>query len=152
MAGAAARGADIEHREQPFAQLAHFLELDMTPRAPERLLEPLVVERLHEIVHGREVERLQRIPIVGRDEDRRRHVIRAHLTHDVEARLPRHLHVEKHEIRVERAHGLDRRGAVVHARDDLHVLLRAQQILHALAGKRLVVDDQDANRLAIGHG
>src|SRR5687768_521912 len=74
----------IEHREESLAELAHLLQLDLATRASERLLESLVVERLHEVVDGGEVERLERVAVVRGDEDRRRHVVRPYLADDVE--------------------------------------------------------------------
>jgi hypothetical protein len=123
----------------------------VAPRAPECLLEPLVVERLHQVVDGREVERLQCITIVGGHEDGCGHLVGADLAHDVEPGLAGHLHVEEHEVRLQRADRVDGRRAVVHAGDDLDARFGAQQIFDALPGERLVVDDENANRLAIGH-
>jgi hypothetical protein len=100
----------------------------------------LGIERL-----GREIERLQRVLIVRRDEDRGRHLIRADRPCDLEARLSGHLNVEKDDVRAQSPECFDRRDPVVRRADDLDSLFVRQQVLDALPGQRLVVDDQDSN-------
>ena len=68
-------------------------------RAARRLIEPRVVERLEQVVDRRELERAQRVAIVGGHEDDRRHPLGADRAHHVEPGELGHLVVEQHEIR-----------------------------------------------------
>jgi hypothetical protein len=137
--------------EQSFAQLAHLLELDVTARAAERLLEALVVERLDEIVDGGEVERLERIPIVRRHEDRRRHLVGPISRTTSMPVLPGICTSRKTRS------GCSERTAST-AAVPLSRWRRSATASSARAGPRplaregLVVDDEHANRLAFGHG
>src|SRR5436190_820016 len=68
-------------------------------------------------------------------------------SHHVEASEPWHLHVEEHQVRIERVDGVHRRVAVVDLANDLDASLRAEHVRDALPRERFVVDDQDANGL-----
>ena len=142
---ARARLALVQHREQLPARAIESLERQRSPRATERLLEALVVERLHEIVHGRDVERLQRIPIEGRHEDRHRHLLGADRLHDIQPAFLRHLHIEKDEIGPQLANRLHRCVAIRGLADHLDAILTAQQVVHAKTAECFVVDDQHAD-------
>jgi hypothetical protein len=134
----------VEHRSQPLAKGARLTQLDVRTSASERLLEPLIVERLDEIIQRGELERLQRVLIVRGNKNCRRHRVDTDGTNNVEARRPGHLHVEEHEIRMQRANLLDRSIAIVRGANDLDSLLVRQKIFDTLPGERLVVDDEHA--------
>src|ERR1700726_3815768 len=97
------------------------------PVAPESLLETLVIEGLHEVVDGRDIEGIEGVAVIGRHENRRRHVFGPDVADDFEAGPPRHLHIQKHEVGFERANGLDGRIPVVREAGDRHAFLVAQQ-------------------------
>ncbi len=152
---AAARDAGVaaalEHGQQLLGKPVHLFELDQPARAGERLLEPLVVEGLHQVVDGRHVEGLERVLVVRGHEHRGGHVLRADRPDHVDAGRAGHLHVEEHEVGLQRADGADRRFAVVREADDFHVFLVSQQIFEALPRQGFVIDDEDAQRLASCH-
>ena len=112
------------------------------------LLEALVVERLHEIVDGREIERRERVLVVRRHEHGRRHVGRSDGAHDFEPGHAGHLHVEKYEIGRQRSNRFDRRNAVADHADDLDAAFLSHQARHAPPAEGLVIDYQHAQRRA----
>ena len=126
-------------------QALGLLELHQPARAMESLLEALVVERFDEIIQCCQVERLQRVLIVGGDENRRRHFVGSDRVCDLEASFVRHLHVEKKKIGIQRPNRVDGSGACAGRTDDLDIRLTREKILDALAREGLVVDDQNAN-------
>ena len=66
-------------------------------RPRQRLGQPLLAERLQQVVHRVHLERAQRVLVVGGREDHR-HLTADQLQH-LEAVQLRHLHVEEHQIR-----------------------------------------------------
>ena len=115
--------------------------------AGDRVGEPLGVDRLHEIVEGRNGERLDRILLAGRD----KHHLRAsgHVVEQAETAAPGHFHVEKHNIRrirFEKGPGLsDVPGDA--GDDDLR--MGGEQLLHPLIGTRFVIHEQGRDRRAV---
>ena len=67
----------LDEREQPAAEVAGLVALDMAPRALQRLVEALAVERLEQVVERPDLERLERVLVVGGDEDDERHPVGA---------------------------------------------------------------------------
>src|SRR6266404_7645380 len=126
------------------------MQLDQLTRPPERLLEPLVVEWLNQIVDRGQIEGRHRV-IIRRREDYRRHRLRADLADDLEPRLAGHLNVEKDEIRLQLADCCDGIESVVGAADDLDVALVGEQILEPLSRETLVVGDQYPQQLPPRH-
>ena len=94
-----------------------------------------------------DLERLDRVLVVGGDEDDQRHPVPAHLLDHLEAVGAGHLNVEEHQVRGEAADGVDGLAAVAALADDLDVGLGREEAGHALARQRLVIDDQRAERL-----
>ena len=116
------------------------LELYQAARAMKRLLEALVVERFDEIIECCQVERLQRVLIVGGDENRRRHFVGSDRACDLEASFAWHLHVEKKKIGIQRPNRVDGSRACAGRTDDLDIRLTREKILDALARERLVAE------------
>ena len=112
-------------------------------RPPQGLLEALVVKRLHHIVDGGQFEGLERVPVVRRDEDCRRHLGRTHCADDIQSVHAGHLHVEEDEIGPERADRPHRRRAVRRGPRDLDRRVTGHEVLDTLAAQRLIVDDED---------
>src|SRR6266550_2818629 len=131
-------------------QLRHLIQLYHFPRAAERLLEPLVVERLDQVIDRGEIESRDGV-IVRRREDDRRHVVGADLSYDFQPSLPGHLDVEEHDIGLQLADRGDRRESVVGSAHDLDVVFVRQQILEPLAREPLVIGDQNAKGLGFSH-
>src|SRR4051812_19526080 len=100
----------------------------MPTRPAKCLLESLVVERLDEIVERGELERLERMAIVRRDEDRRRHRVDADGPNDFEAAHPWHLDVEKDEVWMQRSNRFDRGRPIAGGSYDLHSLFMPKQV------------------------
>ena len=92
--------------------------------------QPLLIERLQDVVHGVHFERLHRVLIVGRGKNDVRHLALAILQplDDAEAVQPRHLHVQKHQVRIvllDQGHGFQAVLALPH---DGHLGEALQQI------------------------
>ncbi|MGI8402034.1 MAG: hypothetical protein ACR2NS_10620 [Gemmatimonadaceae bacterium] len=56
----------LQHSQQHVAQAAGHLQSRHAPHPLKGLLEALVVERLHQIIDRREIECLERVPVVRR--------------------------------------------------------------------------------------
>ena len=130
--------------EQPAPKVAVRGTLELLPRSSERLEEAIAIEGLQEIVQRMDVEGLEGVLVEGGHEDEERQLLLAQRGDDVEAVGAGHLNVEKHEIRLASADGIDGRQAVVALADHLESLLTNEQHLQPLAGERLVVRDQDS--------
>ncbi len=126
------------------------MQLDHLPRSAKSFLEPLVVERLDQVVDGGEVEGSDGV-IVGGGEDDRRHVVRADVADHLESGFSGHLDIEEDEIRLQLANRRNRRQSIVGSAHDLDVVFVREQILEPLAGQALVVSDKDAQRLGGSH-
>ena len=71
--------------------------------------------------------------IVGGGEYHRRHLVDADLAHHLEAGLPRHLDVEKDNVRPQLAYCFDCGESVVGSADNFDVGFVCQQVLETLA-------------------
>ena len=139
-------GLEVAHeREQPPADVAGLLAVDLAADALERALEALAVERLQQVVERLDLEGAQRVLIVGGHEHDRRHALGADRLNHLEAVELRHVHVEEHEIGRLGEDGLDGFDAVPGFADHLDVRFRTEQRFHPLARERLVVDDERAD-------
>ena len=133
-----------------FLQLLDFLDSALLgePLADpvERVGEPVLFHRLHQIVDRLRLEGADGMVGISGDEDEQRRLdLHQPLDHR-EAVEAGHLDVEEDEIGLV---GLDRayRLAAVRAGlDDLDVVMRLQAQLQALDGQRLVVDQDRADR------
>ena len=118
-------------------------------RALQRFGEALAVERLEQVVERADLERAQRVLIVGGHEDHERHALAADGFDHLEAVHLRHLHVEEHEIRLVIDDRRDGFFAVAALADDLDVRLARQQPGQPLPRERLIVHDQRPDFLHI---
>ena len=132
----------LDERQQPAAEVAGLVAFDLLAGALERVVEALAVERLQQVVERPDLERPQRVLIVGGDEDDERHALGADRLDHLEAVHLRHLHVEEHQVRRVIQDGGDGLLAVAALADDLDVRLGAKQARQPLARERFVVDDQ----------
>ena len=89
----------LDEGQQPAADVAGLVALDLLPGALQRLAEPFAVERLQQVVERADLERPQRVLIVGGDEDDERHALGPDRLDDFEPVHLRHLDVEEHQIR-----------------------------------------------------
>jgi hypothetical protein len=106
--------------------------------------ESLIAERLQQIVERMLLERLERVLVVGGDEDDQRRRVAVEMSDDVEPVHFRHLHVEKQHIgllRVDDVDGL--RAGRARGRDNEIGFARDEQF-ERLPRKRLVVDNDRA--------
>ena len=84
--------------EQPAVRCGEIAEHNPRLDAPERHVEPLVGERLQQVVERPRFERLERVDVVGGHEDDVRDQARPQLLQHVESGALRHLDVEKHQV------------------------------------------------------
>ena len=115
-------------------------------RAFQRLAQAGGLDRLEQVVDGAEVERRDGVRGVRGAEDDDRPVGRKQLQR-LDARQLRHLDVQQHGVDAARAHALQHRVRVRALAGDRDVGHRGQQPHQPLARDRLVVGDQDAQRL-----
>jgi hypothetical protein len=118
---------------------------DALSRPRERRLEPLVAERLQQIVEGSYLERFEGIDVVGGDEDRDRPPAGLYFVEQLEAANPGHLDVEEQEVRRLAPHGLERFRRSRELSRDLDVGLPDEKLQKAPARRWLVVDDEGAD-------
>ena len=114
--------------------------LQLLPGLLHRLRDPLLVERLQQVVNRVHLERLHRILVVGGGEHdlRQRHFLVDQLLDGAEAVESGHLHVKEDEFRrelLDQVHGFH---AVLALRHDVHIEI-AQQIGKLVARKLLVI-------------
>ena len=119
---------------------------DVLAGARQRGDEPLLVERLEQVVERADAERVERVPLERGDEDDRRRRRAADGAGDVEPVERRHLDVEEDEVGVLARDRLQRGGAVVALADEVDVRMRGEERAQPPAGQRLVVDDERADR------
>jgi hypothetical protein len=118
-------------------------------RPRERLRQALLAERLQDIVHGPDLESLDCVLVVSRDEDDRDR--RVEKLHDLEAVEPRHLDVQEDGVRRELSGGLDGFQPVARLPDDRDARDSPEHLPQDRAGRRLVVDYKDPSDGVCGH-
>ncbi len=112
------------------------------PRALQRDLEPRRVDRLQQVVDRVDLERLDRVLIVGRDEnDMGRRAGVEHPARHLESGQPGHLDVQKHQIRLQPVDRFQRFDPVARLADDFDAADLAEQIAQLIPRQLLVVDD-----------
>jgi hypothetical protein len=111
----------------------------------QRLIEPLAVDWLDQIVDGAHLERPERELIIGSHEhDRRRLGVIQQLVRDVDARSARHADVEEGDVGSLCRDGGECLIAIRAFGHHLIVRVPRQQQAKPLACERFVVGDQDA--------
>jgi hypothetical protein len=113
--------------------------------AIESFAEAVGREGFEEIVDGVDLKGLERVLIVGGDEDDGGRAFGGEAGDDLEAVLLGHADVEEEEVRVLRVRGEDRGLAVAIFADDLDVFVRAQEADESAAGERFVIDNEGAD-------
>ena len=114
-------------------------------RPRERLGQPLVRERLEQVVDRVHLERPQRELVVRRDEDHRH--VAAHQLEHLEAVELRHLHVEQQDVGARVAQRLDRLESVRALRQHDDVAHRLERLPQRQPRRLLVVDDHDVQHV-----
>ncbi len=82
-----------------------------------------------------------------RDKNHCRQPLRAERAQHFKAIHPGHLHIEQQQVGRVLSRGLHRGGTISALRHDLHIRLAPEQAAEPIAGERLVIDDEDAQRL-----
>jgi hypothetical protein len=106
------------------------------------LLKPFLSPGLHQIVHGLQRERVERILLERRREDDGGRVRGGHSCRDFDPIQRWHMDVEKDQVGRELLDRFDRGPASRTFADDLHIRLAPQRQPDAISGNRLVVDDE----------
>ena len=106
------------------------------------------LDRLQQVVHGVDVERLDRVLVVGGDENDRHGRLAIHqLAGQLEPGQTGHLDVEEHEVGRVAADRVDRFEAVAGLGDDLDAAHLVEDVAQLLARQLLVVDDHRAQQV-----
>jgi hypothetical protein len=104
------------------------------------------LDRLHEVVHGAQLERLHGRALVGRDEHERRGAGEAaQHARELDAVEARHADVEEHRVVGGGGERLQRLLAALGALDRVDVLVRAQHPREVVQRRALVVDGEDSH-------
>ena len=115
---------------------------DAAPRPIDGDLEPRLIDRLQQVVDRVDLERLDRVLIVGRDEDDLRTGAAADQPpRDLEAGQPRHLHVEKDDVRLQPLDRRQRLDAVAGLADHLDAADLFEQVAQLVPRQLLVVHE-----------
>ena len=142
-------------RPRGFCHFAHrqaFTAAQSLARSIECFGKPSGAEWLQEIVDGVDLERSQRVLVVGGHENHG-HVAADQIEH-LEAVEFRHLHVEKQQIGLQFGHHFDRLESVGALGYDFHVRHRRQILAEHRSRQRFVVDDghsQGRGRAVVSH-
>ena len=111
----------------------------------QRFLETLTVKRLQQIINRVHFKRLQRVLIVSGHKNNQRHRPADDRCADFQTAKPRHLHIEKHQVRTLFLNGSDRLSSVGAFADDIEIALEFEQLANPRARRRFVVHDEGAN-------
>ena len=118
----------------------------------EGLLKALAVERLEQVVNRVELERFKGVLVVsGNENDQRRLGGGADCLTNVEAAEHRHLHIEKHQVRLLFQNNLHSLAPIRALSGDLEVGVGFEQLPQARAGGRFVVRNQGSDFALAGH-
>jgi hypothetical protein len=99
-----------------------------------------------QVVHRADLERVQRVVLVGRDEHHRRNAIHLERGDDAEAVQLRHLDVDEDEVRLESRDEIERVESVAALTHELQPGRLSHQRADSLAGEGLVVHRDDTDR------
>jgi len=108
----------------------------------ERGLETTGHDRLHQIVEGVDLERLQRVAVVGGDEDDAWPARGRHAFEHFEPVHVGHAHVEQDEVRLVLEHRCDRRAPARRLAHHLETIDLGEAQAESVARRPLVVDDE----------
>ncbi len=134
-----------EQRHELLALRERLPLVPLTAHAVEGAGEPLLVDGLQQVVERTGLERVDREAVEGGHEHHHRHALLRHAGEHVEPREPRHLDVEKHQVRRVLGDRRERLPPVSALRDDLDVRRVLQPDLDAAPRELLVVNDDGAN-------
>jgi hypothetical protein len=115
---------------------------DSAPGSVNRFAESRAIYGLKQIIERVNFECPQRVLIISRYENDRRHSFRSNLVYYGESAEARHLDIEKDQIGRESLNCLDCPAPVRAFADNLEIHLFAEAHSYALARKRLVIDYQ----------
>ena len=135
----------LNELEQASLEISVRAPLELLTGSPERLREPISIERLEQVVERVHVERAQRVVVERRHEDDERHPLRPDGLDDLETVGAGHLHVEKDQVWLKPPDRVDRVSAVRALGDDFEPVFAGQQRPQPLARQRFVLRDQHAN-------
>src|SRR5215207_2405067 len=142
--------APAQEGAEALGQSPRLAQLDLRLGARERLPEPLVGERLQEVVERVHLERLERVGVVGGDEDDGRDALQLDPREHAEAVHAGHLDVEEEEVGRPALDALDGLRAAAALAGHLDVRVFGQQVPDRAAGQRLVVHDERPQPLRLG--
>ena len=148
LAGAAC--AALELRQQASQQGLTFVGagIQMTrPDSRERLAKALLVERLQQIIHRAHFERLERVGVVGCDENQGGQLRRLQGARQVDAIQRIHLNVQKQQLRFLQSNGRESRGAVAELAHHAQVALGFAVFAQGAPPGGLVVHDDDIHHV-----
>src|SRR5688572_4053156 len=103
------------------------------------------MHRLQHVVECVDLERVDRMLVVGSYKHDWWHAIRSHGAHDTESVQLRHLHIEEHEVGAECLDALDGGETIAALADDLDVTPVLEERAQVSAGDRLVVHHERSN-------
>ena len=117
------------------------------PDPRERLAKALLIEGLQQIIHRADFECLERVRIVGGDENQGRQLRRLQGARQIDAVQRVHLNVEKQDLRFLRSHCRESGGAVAELTDHAQVAFRLAVFAQGAPAGGLVVDDDDIHHV-----
>ena len=140
-APALARGRS---RRRPAAR-SEPIDVDAPAGPLHRQLEPRLVDRLQQVVDRVDLERLDGVLIVRRDEDDVRPVLRVeHPPRHLEPGQPGHLHVEKHDVGLQAIDGRERLDPVARLPDHLDAPHLPEEVAQFVPRQLFVVHQHGA--------
>ena len=133
-------------RVEPVVDVVVALADHQLPRAVEGRGEPRVVVGLQKGSRDRiELEGLERVLVIGRDEDHYRRDIGPDALERLKPVAAHHLDVEEHEVRAKALYEVGRLDASRRLPDDLDAGVPLEEKADAVAGHGLVVGDECAD-------
>ena len=139
-------GPSPQHHREPIQVPGRPAPRDAGTRPVQRARQPLLVERLEQVVHRGRVERLHRVLGVRGNEDDVRHGRQVQALDQREPVRARHADVEQNQVRPLRAGEVARLLHVLRLAHDLHVRVAGQHLPQALPREGLVIHQQHAHQ------
>src|SRR5580692_2604328 len=105
---------------------------DSFTSAPDRRSQPFIIKRLQQIIDGIQLERADRILVIGSYKNYSGHALRSYVANYIEPGAIRHLHIEQDKIRAVGKNRIDGLQAGIAFPSDLDPLATREAVADAL--------------------
>src|SRR5438034_1090251 len=122
------RSQTFQQRGQALVRHTFFTVSQSFARMRQRFLETLTVERFQQIINRVHFKGLERVLVVSRHKYHQRHRLARDRRTNLETTEPRHLHIEKNQVRSLLLDRGDRLSSIAAFADDIEIALEPEQL------------------------